>query len=81
VSAADVARSALCDNLVLAPGDVFSVSQSASDFMRFNVAQMTDPRIFTLLAKALAAPNYDKERSTVRTNSVNANLSDFNSQG
>jgi DNA-binding transcriptional MocR family regulator len=54
VSAADVARSALCDNLVLAPGDVFSVSQSASDFMRFNVAQMSDPRFFFLLEKALA---------------------------
>jgi DNA-binding transcriptional MocR family regulator len=55
VSAADVARSALCDNLVLAPGDVFSVSQSASDFMRFNVAQMSDSRIFFLLEKALAS--------------------------
>jgi DNA-binding transcriptional MocR family regulator len=54
LDAADVARAALSDDLVLAPGNVFSISQSASDFMRFNVAQMADPRILPLLAKALA---------------------------
>lgn len=53
--AADVARAALSENLVLAPGDVFSPSQSASGFMRFNVAQMADPRVFAGLARALAA--------------------------
>jgi DNA-binding transcriptional MocR family regulator len=53
--AADVARAALGENLVLAPGNVFSLSQSASDFMRFNVAQMGDPRIQAGLARALAA--------------------------
>ncbi|SDR50134.1 DNA-binding transcriptional regulator, MocR family, contains an aminotransferase domain [Rhizobiales bacterium GAS113] len=52
--AADVARAALCENLVLAPGNVFSLSQSASEFMRFNVAQMADPRVFAVLARALA---------------------------
>ncbi|SEE46430.1 DNA-binding transcriptional regulator, MocR family, contains an aminotransferase domain [Rhizobiales bacterium GAS188] len=52
--AADVARAALCENLVLAPGNVFSLSQSASEFMRFNVAQMVDPRVFAVLARALA---------------------------
>ena len=36
---ADVARAALAENVVLAPGNVFSVSQTASAFMRFNVAQ------------------------------------------
>jgi DNA-binding transcriptional MocR family regulator len=41
---------------VLAPGNVFSLSQSAPDFMRFNVAQMGDPRILAGLARALAAP-------------------------
>jgi DNA-binding transcriptional MocR family regulator len=55
LSAADIARAALCENLVLAPGNVFSVSQSASEFMRFNVAQMADPRIFAVLAQVLAA--------------------------
>jgi len=51
--AADVARAALGENLVLAPGNVFSHSQSAPDFMRFNVAQMSDPRVFDSLARAL----------------------------
>lgn len=50
--AADVARAALCENMVLAPGNVFSVSQSASEFMRFNVAQMVDPGVFAVLARA-----------------------------
>jgi DNA-binding transcriptional MocR family regulator len=36
---ADVARAALAENIVLAPGNVFSASQSAATFMRFNVAQ------------------------------------------
>ena len=54
LGAADVARAALCENMVLAPGNVFSVSQSASEFMRFNVAQMVDPRVFAVLARVLA---------------------------
>jgi DNA-binding transcriptional MocR family regulator len=37
---ATFARAALRDGVVLAPGDVFSVSRSAGGFMRFNVAQM-----------------------------------------
>jgi DNA-binding transcriptional MocR family regulator len=52
--AADLARAALQENLVLAPGNVFSLSQSAPDFMRFNVAQMGDPRVWAVLAQALA---------------------------
>ncbi len=52
--AADVARAALSENVVLAPGNVFSLSQSATEFMRFNVAQMIDPRVFTVLAQALS---------------------------
>ncbi|WP_298960181.1 PLP-dependent aminotransferase family protein [uncultured Methylobacterium sp.] len=52
--AASVARAALRDGVVLAPGDVFSVSRSAGGFMRFNVAQMDDPRIVPVLERALA---------------------------
>ncbi|MGQ4275004.1 aminotransferase-like domain-containing protein [Terrihabitans sp. B22-R8] len=52
--ASDVARAALRENVVLAPGDVFSVSQTASGFMRFNVAQM-DARAFDVLERALKA--------------------------
>jgi DNA-binding transcriptional MocR family regulator len=38
--AAVVARAALRERMVLAPGNVFSVTQSAPDLMRFNVVQM-----------------------------------------
>ncbi|MFP5516782.1 MAG: PLP-dependent aminotransferase family protein [Alphaproteobacteria bacterium] len=54
-NATDVARAALRETVVLAPGDVFSVSRSASAFLRFNVAQMQDPRVFDVLARAMAA--------------------------
>ena len=59
--AADVARAALCENVVLAPGDVFSLTQSASGFMRFNVAQMIDPRVFAVLAQALAGATRQRD--------------------
>ena len=52
-NAADLARAALRDNVVLAPGDVFSVSHTASEFLRFNVAQMGEPRIYDVLARAM----------------------------
>jgi DNA-binding transcriptional MocR family regulator len=51
--AADVARSCLEDNVVLAPGNVFSQSLTAKSFLRFNVAQSLDSRIFQALEKAL----------------------------
>ncbi len=53
--AATVARAALREDVVLAPGNVFSPGQSSPGFMRFNVAQMGDPRIDAVLARALAA--------------------------
>jgi DNA-binding transcriptional MocR family regulator len=53
IDAATVARSALEKNLVLAPGNVFSHSQTATTFMRFNVSQMLDPQVFPLLQGAL----------------------------
>jgi len=51
---AALARKALSENVVLAPGDVFSVSQTASAFLRFNVAQANDPHIFAVLRRAMA---------------------------
>lgn len=51
--AAAIARSCLQDGVMLAPGNAFSQSLSASDFLRFNVAQSADDRIFTVLARAL----------------------------
>lgn len=50
---ADVARTALADNIVLAPGNVFSASQTASAFMRFNVTQCRDPKLMPVLQRAL----------------------------
>lgn len=49
---AEVAKAALAEGVVLAPGNVFSVSQSAADFMRFNVAQM-EQEALRVLARAL----------------------------
>jgi DNA-binding transcriptional MocR family regulator len=54
--AAQVARTCLTDRIVLAPGNVFSISQSAGNFLRFNVAQSTDARIFRSLENALKPP-------------------------
>jgi len=48
-----VARAALEEDVVLAPGNVFSVSQTASNFMRFNVAQTNDPRMWDVMRRAL----------------------------
>jgi DNA-binding transcriptional MocR family regulator len=53
LDATDVARRALAENVILAPGNAFSVAQSASQFLRFNVAQSTDPRVFTVLEAAM----------------------------
>ena len=51
--AAEVARAALAEGVVLAPGAVFSPTRSSTDFMRFNVAQMGEPRIYDVLGRAL----------------------------
>ncbi|WP_371746373.1 PLP-dependent aminotransferase family protein [Bradyrhizobium sp. CCBAU 53351] len=51
--AAQLARAALAEDVVLAPGNVFSVAQTASHFMRFNVAQMNDPLVWDVLRRAL----------------------------
>ena len=53
IDAAYVARAAVAENVVLAPGNVFSVSQSATSFMRFNVSQTLDDRILDVLGRSL----------------------------
>jgi len=53
IDAATVARRALAKDVVLAPGNVFSVSQTAGSFMRFNVAMMDDPNTFRVLEGAM----------------------------
>ena len=53
VDSAQLAQATIAAGIVLAPGNVFSVSQRASHFMRFNVAHMQDPRICTAIAGAM----------------------------
>lgn len=52
---AAVARAALKEDVVLAPGNVFSVSDTASEFLRVNVAQSTDPRVWDVMRRAIEA--------------------------
>ena len=51
--AAELAQAALQKGVILAPGNVFSAAQEASDFMRFNVAQMMDHRVYEVLKAGL----------------------------
>jgi DNA-binding transcriptional MocR family regulator len=53
VDAAEVTRRALAAGVVLAPGNVFSLSGAASGFQRFNVAQSSDERILKILEDAM----------------------------
>lgn len=48
-----IAQRCLKENVVLAPGNVFSVSQSAAEFVRFNVAQLGDRRIYSVMKDAM----------------------------
>lgn len=52
--AADVARRALTENVVLAPGNAFSVSGAATSFVRFNVTQMEGDKVYAALRRALS---------------------------
>lgn len=51
--ARDVAHKALASNVILAPGNAFSLSHTANGFLRFNVSQSNDERIFKVLKTAL----------------------------
>ncbi len=53
IDAADLARAALQENMVLAPGDVFSPTQTMGEFMRFNVSQMGNPVIYEVLGELM----------------------------
>ena len=49
----ELARRAMEEDVVLAPGNAFSVSRNAASYLRFNVAQSADPRIFDVLTRAM----------------------------
>ncbi|WP_164078810.1 aminotransferase class I/II-fold pyridoxal phosphate-dependent enzyme, partial [Stenotrophomonas maltophilia] len=53
LDSADIARRCMDDGVILAPGNVFSISQSAAPFLRFNVAQMEDDRVYRALRLAM----------------------------
>ena len=55
LDSAIIARQLLAEDIVLAPGNVYSLSQSAGRFLRFNVAQSGDPRLFSALGRAMSA--------------------------
>jgi DNA-binding transcriptional MocR family regulator len=50
---AEMARGALAEEVVLAPGNAFSTSGTAGGFMRFNISQMDDVRVDDVLARVL----------------------------
>jgi DNA-binding transcriptional MocR family regulator len=50
-----LAQAALAKGVVLAPGNVFSLSQNVQHFMRFNVAHTLDPYVEQVLAELLAS--------------------------
>lgn len=54
IDSAELARAALKEDIVLAPGDVFSPSQTASRFMRVNVTHCDDPRLMSFLRLGLS---------------------------
>jgi len=53
LDSADIARRCMEQNVVLAPGNAFSASRSAASFLRFNIAQMRDKRVFSILDRAM----------------------------
>jgi len=53
VDAVAVAQRGVEEDIVFAPGNVFSLSQSASHYLRFNVAMMAEPRIYRCLERAM----------------------------
>ncbi|MDR6790681.1 DNA-binding transcriptional MocR family regulator [Sphingomonas sp. BE138] len=54
LDSAEVARRCMDQGVVLAPGNVFSVSQSAGSFLRFNVAQMPGERTYGAIQAAIS---------------------------
>lgn len=53
--ASQIARRCLAEGIVLAPGNAFSLGQTSHDYLRFNVSQSDDPRIYEALGRAVRA--------------------------
>lgn len=52
---AAVARRALAEDVLLAPGNAFSASHRVASYLRFNVAGCAEPRVFDVLDRAMRA--------------------------
>ncbi|MFT9014489.1 MAG: PLP-dependent aminotransferase family protein [Acetobacter sp.] len=50
----EIALQSMADRIIHAPGNIFSISQSAASFMRFNVTHCVDNRVFHSLEKTMA---------------------------
>ncbi|MHA3115454.1 PLP-dependent aminotransferase family protein [Acinetobacter sp. ANC 4635] len=56
-SAKEISKICLSQGVILAPGNAFSTHQYAEQFLRFNVAQSTDQRIYQVLQRAMQQLN------------------------
>ncbi|MHA3048910.1 aminotransferase-like domain-containing protein [Acinetobacter sp. ANC 4641] len=52
-NAKEISKICLSQGVILAPGNAFSTHQSAEQFLRFNVAQSADKRIYQALQRAM----------------------------
>jgi DNA-binding transcriptional MocR family regulator len=53
VQAAELSKLCLKHGLILAPGNSFSQAEQSEQFMRFNVAQCIDKKVFDILQTAI----------------------------
>jgi DNA-binding transcriptional MocR family regulator len=56
----DAARHTLDHDVVLAPGNVFSASHSATSYLRFNKSRCKGPAVFDALARAMVAARVEE---------------------
>jgi DNA-binding transcriptional MocR family regulator len=63
LDSAEIARQAIAEGVVLAPGNAFSLSQTADGFLRFNVAQSQDPRLYAVLERVIRSTRRPRGRA------------------
>ena len=66
INAAELSQRCLQQGVILAPGNAFSQSAQAGQFMRFNVAQCIDKKVFDVLTNVIK--NYLREESKISLN-------------
>ena len=70
LDSAEIAAKALKEGIVLAPGNVFSPSETAGRFLRFNVAQSLDSKLYKVLAGVIGAKARPREPSKIEQMSL-----------